>query len=162
MTTGRVQNAATDRTIEGWLAQAHPVPERAIDEWSAQGLALLPMGRTFAAVRIPAVIVHAAVGTDNADQVAGAFAELLDGPVIHDSSGALYYALIQWHAGVIWDQGDDVPCLALAHYLGVPRMCRQDPPGSYWTVPPRFDGDLCAPASVAALVAIGRDRIPQD
>jgi len=154
-----------DRLIAEWLARAHPVPQQARAEWSDQGVALLPLGGLFAAVRLSGALVHEAVGSPETDQVAAALGALLHGPVIHDHriTGATYYALINWGAGVIQqlDQDEDAPCLGEGTYLGVPRIDRREPPGTYWVVPPRYDGDLCRPSAVRALVAAGRRRLAE-
>ncbi|MEV6947053.1 hypothetical protein AB0N07_34850 [Streptomyces sp. NPDC051172] len=149
-----------DRLISEWLARAHPVPQRARAEWSNQAVALLPLGGLFAAVRLPGELVHAAVNSEDASQVASALDALLQGPVIHDhrTTGPTYYALINWGAGVIqqMDHNEDAPCLSTGTYLGVPRIDRREPPGTYWVVPPRYDGDLCRPGAVRSLIAKGR------
>jgi hypothetical protein len=44
-------------------------------------------------------------------------------------------------------------------YLGVPRIDRRQPPGTYWVVPPRYAGDLCRPQAVAALIEVGRRQL---
>ncbi|MFE0706806.1 hypothetical protein ACFW29_07070 [Streptomyces sp. NPDC058865] len=141
-----------------WLLRAHPVPEQARAEWHNQGVALLPLGRQFAAVRLTGTLVQTALGTKCPEQVAAALDERLDGPVIHDNrtTGPTYYALIQWHAGLVWDLGETAPCLCGDTYLGVPRLDRRQPPGTYWVVPPSYDGDLCRPQDVRDLIHEGR------
>jgi len=125
--------ADMDRLISEWLARAHPVPQQACAEWSNQGVALLPLGDLFAAVRLPGELVYAALGCEDPDQVAAALREWLHGPVIHDrrNTGATYYALINWGAGVVQqlDQDEDAPCLGKGVYLGVPRIDRREPTG---------------------------------
>lgn len=157
--------ADMDRLITEWLARAHPVPQQAHAEWSHQGVALLPLGGLFAAVRLPCELVQAAVGYEEPALIAAAIQEWLSGPVIHDhrTAGATYYALINWGAGVIQqlEQAEDAPCLGKGTYLGVPRIDRREPPGTYWVVPPRRDGDLCRPAAVRSLVAAGRCELAQ-
>jgi len=154
-----------DRLIAEWLARAHPVPRQARAEWSNQGVALLPLGDLFAAVRLPGELVYAAVGCEEPDQVTVALQEWLHGPVIHGyrRAGATYYALINWGVGVVQqvDQDENAPCLGRGTYLGVPRIDRREPPGTYWVVPPRYDGDLCRPAAVRSLVATGRHELAQ-
>jgi hypothetical protein len=154
-----------DRLITEWLDRAHPVPQRARAEWSTQGVALLPLGELFCAVRLPGELVYAAVSSADTDQVAAILGELLRGPVIHDhrTTGATYYALINWGAGVIQqlERAEDTPCLGQGTYLGVPRIDRRKPPGTYWVVPPRYDGDLCRPAAVRSLIAAGRQELAQ-
>ncbi|OIJ98842.1 hypothetical protein BIV25_12015 [Streptomyces sp. MUSC 14] len=143
-----------------WLARTHPVPKVARAEWAAQGVALLPLGVRFAAVRMPATVVHAAVGSCDPDTVAPALGESLGGSIIYDrrATGETYYALIQPHAGLVWAYEDMATCLGQGVYLGVPRLERQQPPGTYWVIPPRYEGDLCAPRSIIALVQSGRAR----
>ncbi|GAB2845959.1 hypothetical protein GCM10027074_11030 [Streptomyces deserti] len=152
---------ALERAIAEWLARSHPAPEQVRREWAAQGVALLPLGGRFATVRMPSEVVHAAVRSKDRDEVAVALGELLGGSVIHDRrvAGGTYYALIEAHAGLVWAYGDIATCLGRGTYLGVPRIDRQQPPGTYWVVPPRYEGDLCAPRSIVALVEGGRARL---
>jgi hypothetical protein len=154
---------ALDRAITAWLARAHPVPEQARSEWTNQRVALLPLGRQFAAVRMVGPLVYAALDSDVPDIVAEALSERLSGPVIHDhrTAGPTYYALIQWHAGLVWDYGESAPCLQSESYLGVPRLDLREPPGTYWVVPPRYDGDLCRPQAVRDLIDAGRRQLAQ-
>lgn len=151
---------ALDRAIAEWLARAHPAPDRVRTEWATQGVALLPLGERFAAVRMPADVVHAAVGTVDRDKVAVGLGESLGGSIIYDRrvSGGTYYALIQGHAGLVWAYEEIATCLGRGTYLGVPRLDQQQPPGAYWVVPPRFEGDLCAPRAIIALVRAGRSQ----
>lgn len=150
-----------DRLITGWLARAHTAPAQARTEWSHHGVALLPLGGLFASVRLPGHLVHAAVGSEDPGHLATVLSKWLHGPVIHDhrTAGPTYYALIQWHAGLVWDCGDIAPCLQDGTYLGVPRFDRRQPPGTYWVVAPRYEGDLCRPQAVRELVAAGRWRL---
>ncbi|MFF8571210.1 putative ATP-grasp-modified RiPP [Streptomyces sp. NPDC015408] len=152
---------ALDGAISEWLARSNPSPERARREWATQGVALLPLGERFAAVRMPARVVHAAVRSDDEDQVAVALAESLGGSIIHDRlvSGGMYYALIQGHAALAWAYEDVATCLGHGTYLGVPRIDRQGPPGTYWVVPPRYEGDLCAPRAITALMRDGQTQL---
>jgi hypothetical protein len=154
--------AALDRAIGEWLLRVHPNPEQARTEWSIQGVALLPLGIRFAAVRMPAEVVHAAVDSCDRDQVACAVGQLLGGSIIYDrrATGGTYYALIQAHAGLVWAYEDIATCLGRDTYLGVPRLDQQQPPGTYWVVPPRYEGDLCAPRSIVSLMKRGRSRLP--
>ncbi|GAB7108671.1 hypothetical protein JCM4814A_69850 [Streptomyces phaeofaciens JCM 4814] len=153
------------RLISEWLARAHPVPQQAHTEWSRQGVALLPLGERFAAVRLTGELVHAAIGCTEPSAVAVALQERLPGPIIHDHrrTGPTYYALIPWHAGLVWDYGERAPCLLGETYLGVPRLDRREPPGTYWVLRPRYDGHLCRPQSVRDLVDAGfRALVPDD
>ncbi|PBC98703.1 hypothetical protein BX281_6784 [Streptomyces sp. Ag82_O1-15] len=154
---------ALDRAITEWLARTHPVPEQARAEWSNQGVALLPLGRWFAAVRLTGALVHAALDSDDPGVVTEGLSARLRGPVIHDhrTTGQTYYALIQWHAGLVWDYNRSAPCLRDDTYLGVPRIDRREPPGTYWVVPPRYDGNLCKPQAVRDLVDAGYRQLIQ-
>ncbi|MFF4588820.1 hypothetical protein [Streptomyces sp. NPDC001388] len=153
--------AALDAAIVEWLARAHPVPQRPRREWATQGVALLPLGERFAAVRMPADVVHAAVETGDHDEVAVRLGTLLGGSIIYDRrvSGGTYYALVQGHTGLVWPYEDTAACLSFGTYLGVPRLDQQQPPGTYWVVPPRYEGDLVPPRSIVALLQAGRSRM---
>ncbi|MFJ6571943.1 hypothetical protein ACIQNU_31525 [Streptomyces sp. NPDC091292] len=159
------QTPTINRAITEWLARAHPTPSAAYTQWQVQGVAMLPLGRDFAAVRLPARLIHAAIGVDDrTDRLPGlraSITSMIGGPVIHDGNtvGVAYYALIPWHAGLIWEEQHTAPCVAVGTYLGVPRVDRLGPPGPYWVVPPSYDGHLCAPASVRALIGLGRERL---
>ncbi len=154
---------ALDRAISAWLARSDPSPERAWGEWATQGVALLPLGERFAAVRMAAHVVHAAVQSEDRDRVAVALGELLGGAIIYDRrvAGGRYYALIQGHAALVWAYDDVATCLGAGTYLGIPRIDRQEPPGTHWVVPPRHEGDLCAPSAVTALMRSGRARLAE-
>lgn len=149
----------TERAIMEWLSRAHSVPAQAYAEWSNCGVALLQCGRQFAAVRIPPALMHQAVGSADPDEVAAALQTMLSGPVLADYRGTgafVYYVLVQWHAGLIWEQDDEAPCLIDDTYLGVPHVSRTGPPGPYWMIQPSFDGHLCQPRLVRELIARGR------
>ncbi|WP_425540909.1 putative ATP-grasp-modified RiPP [Streptomyces coeruleorubidus] len=150
-----------DLDISEWLARTHPVPERVRTEWAAQGVALLPLGEGFAAVRMASDVVHAAVQSEDQDRVAAALGELLGGAIIYDRrvAGGTYYALVDGHAVLAWAYNGIVSWLGRGTYLGVPRIDRQRPPGTYWVVPPRYAGDFCRPCSVVSLVEKGRSRL---
>lgn len=156
---GDEHSSVPDRFITEWLARAHPTPETARREWTDQGVALLPCGRAFAAVRIPHALVHAAIGTDNPQEIAEALPFDLGGPVIHDGYTGYFYALIQHHAGLVWDGEEDTPCLGRESYLGVPSVGRMEPPGPHWVVAPRYDGDLCRPTTVRTFIARARLKL---
>ncbi|MFF3870710.1 hypothetical protein [Streptomyces sp. NPDC001978] len=132
-------------------------------EWTTQGVALLPLGDRFAAVRMPSDVVHAVAESEERDTVAVLLGELLGGSIIYDRrfAGGTYYALIQGHAGLVWAYEEVATCIGHGTYLGVPRIDRQQPPGTYWVVPPRYEGDLCAPRSIVALVEAGRLRLAE-
>ncbi|MFI1535595.1 hypothetical protein [Streptomyces anandii] len=141
-----------------WLSRSHRDPEQAKAEWRADGVAVLEMGRRLAAIRIPGALVHAALQTDTPADVAEQLADRLGGPVIYDvrqSMRSNYYALIHAHTGLAWDLEHLAACLGEGVYLGVPAPHRTEPPGPYWIVPPRFDGNVCRPNAIRALVNEG-------
>jgi putative ATP-grasp target RiPP len=150
-----------DGGISEWLAKTHPDPKRVWEEWATQGVALLPLGERFAAVRMASEIVHAAVRSEDQNRVATELGGLLGGGIIFDRrvAGGTYYALVAGHAGLTWAQDDVVTCLGHGTYLGVPRIDRRQPPGTYWVVPPRHKGALCPSRSVLGLLEAGRARL---
>ncbi|GGJ17798.1 hypothetical protein [Streptomyces brasiliensis] len=152
-----------DREIAEWLSREHPMPTQAQMEWATQGVALLPLGNRFAAVRMPSDVVHAVAESDDRGDVAVFLGELLGGSIIFDRrcAGGTYYALIQGHAGLVWAYEEVATCLGHGTYLGVPRIDRQQPPGTYWVVPPRYEGDLCTPRLIVDLVKAGRIRLSE-
>lgn len=157
------QQQATERAIAEWLTWEHPVPAQVWTEWTTHGVALLPLGKRFAAVRMPMDVVHAALDTEQSTQVALPLGQLLCGPVVYDRRvvGVTYYALIQWNPDLVWAHDEVAPCLGRGIYLGVPRIDRRRPPGTYWVVAPRYAGNLCAPQAVASLIETGRQRLIQ-
>ncbi|MER7405740.1 hypothetical protein ABT373_25445 [Streptomyces sp. NPDC000070] len=150
-------------TISGWLISGHPSPSTARKEWdSAAGLAMIPLGHAFDAVRIPAGIVHAATGSTDPSVVEARLAQYLDdGPVIHDPGFARYYALVPPGTADEWPS-PVVECLGEGTYLGVPRVDRidldEEAPASYWSVVIPRPGVLCKAADVVALVMAGGCR----
>ncbi|WP_051856723.1 hypothetical protein [Streptomyces sp. NRRL B-1347] len=138
------------RAVSQWLAEADPRPGEVWAEWEKHGVALLPLGRRFDAIRIEADRVHDAVGSDEPQTVATALREWVDGPVIRDfrSSAGPYYVLIA--PGAHW--AGPAERLTTGTYLGVPR------PGhstmlSRWVVLPRHPGALCDSRYAHALLA---------
>lgn len=138
------------RQITTWLARTHPLPERAHAEWAERGVALLPLGRRFDAIRVPAERMHAAVGSDEVGIVAEVVAEWLHGPVFRDTrySEGPYYVLVP--AGARW--GGEEERLGEGAYLGVPRVGDATLLAA-WVVRPRHAGDLCDPVYLDALLA---------
>ncbi|MFD9905649.1 hypothetical protein [Streptomyces sp. NPDC059063] len=133
-----------------WLAEADPHPRNVWADWERHGVALLPLGRRFDAIRVPADRVHDVVGGDESQTVAKVLRAWLDGPVIRDfrSSMGPYYVLIA--PGADWD--GPAERLTTGTYLGVPR------PGhstmlSRWVVLPPHPGALCDTRCVRTLLA---------
>ncbi|KUF13344.1 hypothetical protein [Streptomyces silvensis] len=144
------EQAPLHAAIRCWLARAHPSPRQAESEWANGGVAMLPLGKLFDAVRVPGQLIHAAVGSDDPHTVDEALSNWLRGPVIRDTrigSGS-YYVLVppdsQWEG--------PAPRLREGTYLTVPRIGRQMSPVTSWAVPPPRRGQLCDPAHLAALL----------
>jgi hypothetical protein len=144
------------RIVE-WLARAADDPQQARNEWAKQGVTLLRCGRSFGVVRIPGHLMRAVMGGD--DFTTDELRFHLGGPVIHDRAEGPFWVLIQNHAGLVWDEGEDVPSLDRGTYLSVPNLSRTAPPGPHWVVLPRFDGDVCRPETVRRFVAYGRKKL---
>jgi putative ATP-grasp target RiPP len=110
---------------------------------------------------MPSEIVHAAVRCEDPDRVRAELGGLLGGGIIFDRrvAGGTYYALVDGHAGPAWVDDDAVTCLGRGTYLGVPRIDRRQPPGTYWVVPPRHEGELCCSRAVLDLLGAGRARL---
>ncbi|MDF2271555.1 hypothetical protein P2Q00_39910 [Streptomyces coacervatus] len=143
-----------------WLALAHPSPRAARGEWSsAAKLAVLPLGRTFDAVRIPEDVVHAAAQSDEPSTTGSWLARHLSGPVIRDPGFRRYYVLVPPGTAQAW-RARDTECLGDGTYLGVPRTDRIEvderaPLAAYWSVPMARPGRLCQAADVLELVLLG-------
>ncbi|WP_225882036.1 hypothetical protein [Streptomyces aureocirculatus] len=137
--------------VTDWFAGAHPVPRQALAEWANCGVALLPLGGRFDALRVAGRLVHSAVGSGRPEAVGAALADWLHGPVIRDSrtGSGQYYVLIAPDAQ--WQGAADR--LGTGTYLAVPRIGKQFSPVTYWAVQPRRRGRLCDPAHLAALLA---------
>ncbi|MFD4924199.1 MULTISPECIES: hypothetical protein [Streptomyces] len=151
-------------TLAEWLACSDPDPRQVWKDWMFHGVAVLPVGTLFGAVRIPEAIVHAALESTDREYIHPILADRLDGPVIHDGHGHNYYALIGPEAHLDWGtSAPGVKRLAPATQLGVPatnlhKYTARTP--IYWAVSgaePRH----CAPGSVALLVRIGAARLEE-
>ncbi|MFD5754583.1 hypothetical protein ACFWIZ_04805 [Streptomyces sp. NPDC127044] len=172
---GMLVHTRADRQLaaEHWLLSTHPAPSNARAEWDKHGVALLPLGTLFSAVRIPGRLLLALVGSEELRAVDVFLGQVLDGgPVICDPHGHRYYALVPasmpatWHqAAEEWRAALDVDVLGRGTYLGVPRMdaLEVSPQGcvSYWAVPMASAATLCAPLAVARLIAAGQHRISE-
>lgn len=150
--------------LSAWFAHSQPAPDRAFREWEETGVALLPLGSCFDAVRLPEALVRAATGVTAPQDITTRLSWLIEGPVIYDGRtlGGSYYALTKSCRTRIWKHQDTTPRLSHGTYLGVPRLDRTEPPGTYWIVLPRFVGDLCEPAAVAAVVNLGQSATEEE
>jgi len=133
--------ASTHMAAAQWLASAHPNPQRAYWEWEEQGVAVIPVGPVWDAVKLPST------GT-NPSLVRDVLAECgVDGPIIHNPSTGANSVLVPpgtspWHlpGTVLLHASDDYEQL-----LGVPAIERQTPPGLHWVIPPDGTGHLADP-----------------
>lgn len=124
-------------------------------------MALLRCGGRFTAICIPGAVVHAAAGTDAPARVDAFLAEALDGGPVFAASGLdRYYALVGASAVRNWDVSG-TECLPCGCLLGVPAvsLTEYEPGVPYWSVPIDSHGDVCLAASLADMVAYGRDRL---
>lgn len=157
----------TGYSTEEWLASAHPSPSTVREEWgSIAQLALIPLGRSFEAVRIHEDIVHGFAGSDDPATVSARLAESLNsGPVIRDPGFHRYYALVPPGTAEVW-RSPVAECITAGTYLGVPRADRVESNGgtrtSYWSVPMSRPNGLCTAADVLALVKVGHGLARED
>lgn len=169
---GVLVHPAADRRLatEHWLLSTRPDPRQARLEWAEHGAALIPLGTLLSAVRIPAGLVRALVGSEDFAEADVFLEEALDGPVICDPRFGAYYALVPAGVPTTWRQAaqdwrrDDVEVLGRGAYLGVPRLtCTKfhSHTAGYWSVPMSSPAMLCAPLAVARLIAAGAHQLAE-
>lgn len=173
---GVLIHPAADRrlAVEHWLLSTLPATgrDRARIEWREQGVALLPLGTLFSAIRLPGRLVAAITGPLTPGETDDFLRDALDGgPVISDPRGARHYALAPASVPRTWrDAADDwrdcdAEVLGRNTILGVPRLdaVQMNPAtyASYWSVPMESMGMLCAPLKVARLIAAGQAAIEE-
>lgn len=156
--------------VEQWLLEAAKDPQHTRQWWREHGVALLPLGTLFSAVRIPGRLIVALTASTEPDGIDAFLGQVLDGPVICDPRGPRYYALVPTSMPTSWRKAVDdwravtVDTLGRGTHLGVPRVDATRavwrPLGggrrtvdSYWSVPMSSAGVLCAPLNVARLIA---------
>ncbi|MGP9017776.1 hypothetical protein ACT1U9_05120 [Streptomyces sp. BR1] len=151
----------TDRAISDWLASAHPTPSTAWAEWQEGGIAMLPTGRAFDAVRVSAEIIHAAAGSRDPRFVGAYLSNVMDGPVIHDAYDVRvrYYAMVPLGSCARHLTPDALLLTPRSTWLGVPAVHRTARPGAYWINPPVYQEYLCAPDGVDEVIALGRRNL---
>lgn len=175
---GVLVHTSSDRRLASmhWLLSTLPEHgrNRARMEWQEHKVALLPLGGLFSAVRLPARLVLAVAGERvmPSPEVDVFLDEALDGgPVICDPHGQRYYALVPatmpatWHQAADEWRAMDVDCLGRGTYLGIPRLDAEEFDEracvTYWSVPMSSAATLCAPLTVARLIAAGRHAAPE-
>jgi hypothetical protein len=159
---------------EHWLLSTLETTDsraRARGEWKDHGVALLPLGGLFSAVRIPADLVQAVAASTRPDDIDTFLADALNGgPVICDLHQARYYALVPASVPRTWRQAaddwrvQDVDTLGRGTHLGVPRLDATTYAGpfvSYWSVPMPSMAVLCPPLAVARLIADGVHQLAE-
>ncbi|MFG2989980.1 hypothetical protein ACGFZK_11935 [Streptomyces sp. NPDC048257] len=147
-----------------WYARCLGEPGAAHAAWQEHGVAVLPLGVRFEAVRIPDGLAHAAVQSIEDRVVDLALTLALEGPVIHDARGRNHYALVEPGTAERWRSRSAVECLGHGTYLGVPDMGR-DRSGSdrslYWAAAPGPGAYFCRVAAVRLLVRVGAARLAE-
>lgn len=165
--------SAPAQTVERWLLSALPEfgRTRARDEWNEYGVAVLPLGTLFSAVRLPALLVHAVAASTVPEDIDDVLTEALNGgPVICDLRRGRYYALVPAGVPTAWQDAAedwrraDVEVLGRGWYVGVPRTDATEPglTDSYWSVPMPSAAILCTALGVARLIAAGVHVLDQD
>lgn len=174
---GVLVHPAADRRLatEHWLLSTLPAAgrDRARAEWRKLGVAMLPLGTLFSAVRIPGHLLVALTASTEAAELDAFLAQALDGgPVICDPHGPRYYALVPASTPRTYREDldgwreVDVDCLGRDSYLGVPRVdavtCDPQRKASYWSVPMDSAAMLCRPLLVGRLIGAGRDLVAEE
>ncbi|MDJ0460431.1 hypothetical protein [Streptomyces sp. H27-C3] len=147
-----------------WLLASAPVREQAKTDWETKGVAWLRPGLLYAAVTIPAGIIHAAVGVATVQECAEPLAEVLgEGPLFYEAQGFgsedSYTALVlSWVAQIATPAGMVLhPPRAL---LQVPAPDVTEPnEGLFWVVPMNSPGLLVPFDRLVPLVTLGRERL---
>ncbi|WP_228920472.1 hypothetical protein [Streptomyces sp. DH20] len=168
---GTLVHPGADRrlAVEQWLLSTVRDRRMARLEWEQHHVAMLPLGTLFSAVRIPGRLVQALAASTDLGDIDAVLEETLQGPVICDPYRPRYYALVPasiprtWQAAADDWRVADVDTLGRGTYLGVPCLDAVSPgAASYWSVPMESPGALCAPLSVARLIAAGIHQLADD
>lgn len=139
--------------VAAWLASTAPAPGTAHEDWSKRldGVAFLPLGVHFDAVRIPSGLIRAVAGGTTDREIAVALEELLSGGPVLNTSYRWFHALVPLGTREKWTR-TDAECVGDGTWLYVPHPTWTSC-GIYWAVPPRAVGALCAPKDVERLLA---------
>ncbi|NUR01401.1 MAG: hypothetical protein HOY79_34200 [Streptomyces sp.] len=142
---GRIRRTAA----ESWLLAAAGDRERAATEWDRQGLALLTAGHRWDAVRIPPHLLNPALDRHATPALLRYHLTeaRLSGAVFCDPYRPFLYLLVPPGADDDWPRAltaAGAERLGSDHshtcHVGVPRIDRDRPPGSYWLQPPDSGG----------------------
>lgn len=153
--------AECDLAAAEWLVQAAGDRHLAVSEWQRDGTAWLRPGVLFSAVSVSADLVHAAIGTDQLDEVGEMLRQVLDETPVWFTPGedAAYTALLPPSAVAHWHV-PDTRCASQDGAVRVPLPggeTADDEPR--WVVPMTGPGAVGSPALLASLVAVGRQRL---
>lgn len=149
------------KAIARWLAKAHRDPRIAAAEWRDQGLAMLPLGVRYSAVRIPDDAVATVSGYRERAQWDAYLCDAIGGPLFCDPRGHRYYALVSCRTAGAWQHLSErwrtigVELLGEGWTVGVPSpFGTPDPEGrrSYWAAPAPSAGLFCPPLAVLQLI----------
>ncbi|MEN8649622.1 hypothetical protein ABCR94_02955 [Streptomyces sp. 21So2-11] len=149
MHTRTTTTSATPNATADWLARALRIPSVAHAEWAERGVALLPLGERYDAVRIPAEVMRAARPDPLPDIL---------GPVVLDPYASHFYALVPPGTTHSW-RSPLARCLGRGAWLGVPHVERTQPPGLHWVAPMETAGALCSPTALSDLISKGHDQL---
>lgn len=161
--------------VEEWLLSALPAEAHrtARLDWDRHGAVFLPLGALFSAVRLPEAIVGAFTGGRwEPQRQADWLAEALEaGPVIAEPRYHRWYALVPagvpttWRDAVTDWRDQDVEVLGRGFHLGVPPLTATayvSADRSFWASPMCGAGVLCAPLTVARVIAAGVHAMGRD
>jgi hypothetical protein len=151
--------------LADWLAGSHDHPEQVRAQWRERGIALVPLGGVFDAVRLPEPVVLAALLTDGdgCAHLDDALEETLRGPVVHDGHGRNYYAIVPPGVREWRHSAHGVECLGSGTHFGVPAVGVRDYDATHpvhWATL-GTSSRYCDPASVALLVRIASARLAE-
>ncbi|GGS92910.1 MULTISPECIES: hypothetical protein [Streptomyces] len=149
-----------------WYARALHNPAEAHAAWRTCGVAVLPLGECFEAIRFPQALAAAAVGCTTATVVNLAFADALEGPIIHDPRGGNYYLLVAPGTRTRWNRTHQrhAECLGTDTHLGVPHPAHHHPTRTrplYWANPPTPHAPFCRTAAANLLLRIATARLTE-
>jgi hypothetical protein len=172
---GVLVHTGADRRLaaEHWLLSTLPDPRKGRQQWQDTGVAMLPLGTLFSAIRLPGRLVLAVVGAHSlpSAEIDAVLSDALGGaPVICDPRHRRYYVLVpasvptSWRAAADDWRVVDVDVLGRGTVLGVPKPSRTEPRplDSYWSVPMESAGMLGAALTTARFIAAGRHLLGED
>ncbi|MFI6644527.1 hypothetical protein [Streptomyces sp. NPDC050504] len=142
----------TPEAVAAWLASTAPAPDTAHEDWTTPlgGVAFLPLGVHFDAIRIPIGLIRAAAGSDNDPEITPVLEELLSGGPVLTDGYRWYHALVPLGTQKTWTR-TDAQCVSDGTWLYVPHPTWTSC-GISWAVPPTRVGATCTAADVVRLL----------